>query len=99
MQVSFQENIYSPGWFWLTMHDVRATKDRAIAQMKERYGLSESQLIVFGDHMNDLKMFQLADHAVAVANAVSELKEHADEVIGHHTEGSVVRYLQHRTSR
>ncbi len=98
VQINFQENSYSPGWFWLTIHDVRATKDRAIAQMKERYGLSESRLVVFGDQMNDLKMFQLADHAVAVANAVSELKEHADEVIGHHTEGSVVRYLQNLPS-
>lgn len=44
-------------------------------------------------------MFQLADVAVATANATAELRQHATEIIGHHSEDSVVKYLEARWSR
>src|SRR5262249_9405415 len=70
------ENQYSPGWYWLTVHDRRATKDQAIRTLVETYSLSGRELVVFGDHINDVKMFRIADRAVAVANATPELKRH-----------------------
>jgi len=51
------------------------------------------RVTVFGDHINDIPMFEEAGHAVAVENAVPELKVHADEVIGPNTSDSVVRWL------
>ena len=87
------ENQYSPGWHWLTIHDHRATKDQAIRLLIDRYGLSGSEIVVFGDQSNDLKMFQIADRAVAVANATEELKHHADIVIGSNEEDSVVKFI------
>ncbi|MGI4792136.1 MAG: HAD-IIB family hydrolase [Janthinobacterium lividum] len=87
------ENQYSPGWHWLTVHDYRATKDRAIRLLIERYGLSGSEIAVFGDQSNDLKMFQIADRAIAVANATEELKHHADRIIGSNEDDSVVRFI------
>ena len=68
------ENRYSPGWYWLTVHDRRATKDRAIRIIIDEWGLDGSEIVVFGDGSNDIKMFQLADRAVAVASATDELK-------------------------
>jgi Cof subfamily protein (haloacid dehalogenase superfamily) len=88
------ENQYSPGWYWLTVHDRRATKDQAIRTLTETYGLHDRELVVFGDHNNDIKMFRIAGTAVAVANATPELKRHATHVIGSNEEDSVVRYLQ-----
>ncbi|MBI1924214.1 HAD family phosphatase [Candidatus Poribacteria bacterium] len=88
------ENPYSPGWYWLTVHDQRATKDQAIRMLMEMFGLSESELVVFGDHINDIKMFQIADQAVAVANAFAELKRHATHIIGSNQEDSVVKYIR-----
>lgn len=87
------ENQYSPGWYWLTIHDRRATKDQAIRVLMETYGLSGSELVVFGDQNNDIKMFQVADCAIAVANATADLKHHATEIIGTNQEDSVVKYL------
>ena len=34
--------------------------------MLEHTGLTESTVVVFGDHMNDLEMFNMADEALAV---------------------------------
>ncbi len=88
------ENPYSPGWYWLTVHDRRASKDQAVRVLMETYGLSGSELVVFGDQNNDIKMFRIADHAVAVANATAELKRHATHLIGSNQEDSVVKYLR-----
>lgn len=88
------ENQYSPGWFWLTVHDCRATKDQAIRILAERYGLTGSEIVVFGDQSNDLKMFQMADRAVAVSNASEELKRHAAVIIGPNEADSVVKFIQ-----
>lgn len=87
------ENQYSPGWYWLTTHDRRATKDQAIRTLMENHGLSEDDLIVFGDHINDIKIFKTASQSIAVANAAAELKRHATHVIGSNQEDSVVKYI------
>jgi Cof subfamily protein (haloacid dehalogenase superfamily) len=88
------ENPYSPGWYWLTVHDCRATKDQAIRVLAESCGLAGGELVVFGDQSNDIKMFRTADRAVAVANAAEGLKRHATQVIGSNQEDSVVKYIR-----
>ena len=88
------ENQYSPGWFWLTVHDHKATKDQAIQALVDGYGLHGSEIVVFGDQLNDLKMFQLADRAIAVENAADTLKFHSDLVIGSNEQDSVVKFIQ-----
>jgi len=93
IEIHHFENQYSPGWYWLTVHDVRATKGQAISSLKEMCGLQESRVVVFGDNINDVKMFLAADHAIAVENATDEIKSHANEVIGSHLEDGVVNYL------
>ena len=87
------ENQYSPGWHWLTVHDYRATKDQAIRLLVDRYVLSGKEIVVFGDQSNDLKMFQIADRSVAVANATEELKRRADILIGSNEEDSVMKFI------
>ncbi len=88
------ENQYSPGWHWLTVHDRRATKDQAIKTLTESYGLSGSEIVVFGDHSNDLKMFAAADLAVAVGNAQAKVKACADLVIGTNDQDSVAMFIR-----
>ena len=87
-------NQYSPGWHWLTVHDRRATKDQAIKTLTNSYGLSGSEVVVFGDQGNDLKMLAAADVAVAVGNAQAEAKACADLVIGTNEEDSVVKFIR-----
>ena len=90
---NFFENGYSPGWYWLTLHHPRATKDQAIAELMAMLGVEARDLVVFGDHWNDIPMFQMAGTAVAVANAAPELKACATAVIGPNDDDSVVRYI------
>ena len=92
--VHFYENQYSPGWHWLTVHPFQATKDRAIREVLETCGLNPCELVVFGDHDNDLEMFDMAHRAIAVANATENLKRRATQVIGPNCEDSVVRFIR-----
>ena len=90
------ENHYSPGWYWLTIHDARATKDQGVAGIKRLQGLEDCRLVVFGDEANDIGMFRMADEAYAVAGAVPELARHANAVIGSNDDDAVARWLAHR---
>lgn len=97
-EVHLFENPYQPDWYWLTLQDAQATKASGIRKLQELQNLQDYDLTVFGDHNNDISMFKLADVAVATANATPELRQHASEIIGHHSEDSVVKYLEFRWS-
>jgi len=81
------------GWSWLTIHDCRASKDQAITTLKRFVGLESSPVTVFGDNTNDLSMFAAAERAIAVGNALDEVKLMAHLVIGTNEEASVVRFV------
>lgn len=68
-----------------------ATKAKAIMRLKEKVGAD--RVVVFGDNMNDLTMMGIADWSVAVSNAIPEVKDAADEVIGSNTADAVARYI------
>jgi Cof subfamily protein (haloacid dehalogenase superfamily) len=93
VEVHQYENQYDPGWYWLTVHDSRASKDQAIEDLKKNFGLEGKRTVVFGDNRNDISMFKNADHAVAVANAQPEARQYAHEVIGSNEQDAVARYL------
>ena len=94
VETHFYEDIYCRGWHWLTIHDYRATKDQAIRLLQEQNGLQDKELVVFGDHINDIKMFKIANRRIAVGNAEPELKKHANQIIGSNQDDSVVRFIE-----
>lgn len=99
VEINFFENIYQPGWYWMTIHHQKASKDQAISRVIEDHGLSDCELIVFGDNLNDIKMFKLASRAIAVENAVEELKQFATGIIGPNKSDSVIDYIENDFNR
>ena len=87
------ENPYSPGHWWLTIHDQRACKSKAVRTLAAMTGHDLKNLTVFGDHINDIKMLQLAGKGVTVAGAEPEVKAIADEIIGSNDDNAVVKYI------
>jgi len=87
----FQRDVYS-GEQWLELMPSGASKANAIRQLKERLGCG--RLVVFGDGRNDIDMFELADEAYAVENAVDELKAAATAVIGSNDDDGVAKWLR-----
>lgn len=89
------QNPYSDGHWWLTIHDAAACKSKALAELARMYGFQMENVVVFGDHINDLQMFRTAGRAVAVANAHESVKSCAHEVIASNEEDAVVNYIRH----
>ncbi len=93
LQLHVFDDLYTPGWTWLTAHGAAATKGRAVTRIRADRGLEDHRLVVFGDQLNDLSMFTIADHAVAPSNAAPEVLRAADEVIDAHHTDAVARWL------
>ena len=93
LQMHFFQNPYSPQWHWLTIHDKKACKSVAINTLLEMEGFSSDGLTVFGDNLNDINMFKMAGVAVAVENAIDQIKQCADKMIGSNESDSVVKYI------
>ena len=70
-----------------------ANKGAALLALASRLGLDRSQVMAFGDGLNDIELFESADEAYAVENAVPELKKLATAVIGSNEEDSVAKWL------
>lgn len=62
--------------------DVSRTKADGIACLLTHYGLTWQSVVAFGDSMNDIEMLRQAGHGIAMGNAISEVKEKADETTG-----------------
>jgi 5-amino-6-(5-phospho-D-ribitylamino)uracil phosphatase len=91
LELHIIENIYNPGWYWLTIHNNKASKDIAAKTLCKKFGFDN--LTVFGDNHNDISMFKVADHAIAVSNAEDELKQLATEIIGPNDYDAVIKYI------
>lgn len=85
---------YYTGYKWLEILPQKASKASAVTRLGEL--LHRDKIIVFGDAANDIDMFRAADESYAVSNAVAELKNIADGVIGSNAEDGVARYLLSR---
>lgn len=83
------------GCYFLTILHKDADKSHGIKSVSEYVGFDLENLTVFGDNFNDIGMFELANTAVAVANAQNGVKEKANIVLEHtNDEDGVARYLE-----
>lgn len=89
--VSSYPDIFDPATAYLEVFAFGVSKAAAVRKLKER--LNADRLTVFGDNLNDLPMMAVADVAVAVANAMPQVREAADIVIGANDTDSVARYM------
>ena len=87
----FSRDIYT-GAPWLEVMPESASKAAAARRLREMLGCK--RLVCFGDAVNDLPMFELADERYAVANAAPELKAIATDVIDGNDEDAVAGWLE-----
>ncbi|RLA83380.1 MAG: haloacid dehalogenase [Epsilonproteobacteria bacterium] len=84
---------YSDGWFLTILHP-EGDKAHALVKVLDYIQRDSSELIVFGDSINDIGMFKLAGKSVAVSNALDEVKAVADIVLEYsNDEDGVAKYL------
>ncbi len=79
---------------WLDVHHSDASKGAALSTVKEMLGIE--RIVCFGDSDNDISMFELADESYAPVNAKDHVKARASQIIGHHDEDGIARFLRER---
>lgn len=70
------------------------SKETGLVQLADKFNINPSQVLAFGDNLNDLEMLTYAGRAIAMSNARDEVKQVADQVIGHHEDQAVLAYLE-----
>lgn len=84
-------DIFSPDVAVIEVFGANVSKASAIKRLARSVGAR--RVIVFGDSTNDLPMMATADVAVAVENAIPEVKRAADIVIGRNNSDAVARFI------
>ena len=67
-------------------------KGAGVRELARAWGAD--RVVCFGDNLNDLPMFDVADEAYAMANASDEVKARATGVIDSNADDGVARWLQ-----
>ncbi|GIN74413.1 phosphatase [Bacillus sp. J14TS2] len=94
LSIKFAEDIYLKGFFSLELSNHNADKGKMIKVLAKYMDIPLQNVVVFGDHLNDLTMFKVAGRTIAVKNAHREILNFADEHIASNNEDGVARYLE-----
>lgn len=70
------------------------TKATGLAHLAEKFDITPSEMLAFGDNLNDFEMLTYAGHAIAPENARVEILRIADDIIASHDTQSVMTYLE-----
>lgn len=80
--------------YWYKFTKKSATKENAILEMVKDLGIAVESIIAFGDDYADIGMLKLCGTGVAMGNAIPEVKEAADLVIGSNDEDGIAGFLE-----
>lgn len=87
----YQVDMYSKEQ-WLEIMPKSATKANAVLQLKKL--MKCDRVVAFGDGVNDIDMFQIADECYATENAADKLKQIATGIIDSNDNNGVAKWLQ-----
>jgi len=90
-QCIFSKDTYTDD-MWLEIMPDYATKAKAAKKLQTLLGFDK--IIAFGDGINDIPMFKIADECYAVDNAASQLKELATDIIDTNNNDGVAKWLK-----
>ncbi len=79
---------------WYGFLPKEAGKVLAIRELVKRLNISLSQTAAFGDDKNDTDMLKICGKGIAVANAIPELKNIADEISSSNDNDGVAEWIE-----
>lgn len=79
---------------FLEIMDISASKSNALNYLLKQYGIDRSEVLAFGDGLNDEDMLAFAGHGVVMKNGYDSLKEKFEVSKFTNNQDGVARYLQ-----
>lgn len=81
------------GAVWIDFMNKNIDKGNGLQALLDKYEVSPSEVMAFGDYHNDIEMLKLASHSYAVENAHDDVKDIAKTIIGTNTDNAVVKTI------
>ncbi|MCL2543796.1 MAG: HAD-IIB family hydrolase [Nocardioidaceae bacterium] len=79
--LGLQGTDYAIGWTaWLDLAPVGISKASGLQYVAEQLGIDAADVLAIGDGRNDLEMFEWAGRAVAMGQAIEEVRQAADHI-------------------
>ena len=88
----FYKDNYVPDLYFLEIITKSVSKASGALEVKNMLGADK--IVAFGDNLNDIPLFEIADECYAVSNAEDELKKIATDVIASNDEDAVAEFIQ-----
>ena len=85
---------YETGIIRMDVYRKGFKKGTGVQYMYERLGIPRENTYAFGDGINDIEMFELVGHGIAMGNAIDELKAVAETVTDDVTDNGVAHYFE-----
>jgi len=86
-----QEDASIKDLYWFEAFGKEVSKRKAVEKLK--LYMKADKIICFGDNINDIPMFQVADYSVAMGNAYPKLKEIANDITLTNDQDGVAKWL------
>lgn len=80
--------------YWYKFTKKNVTKENAIMRITEVCQFGTESIIAFGDDFADIRMLELCGLGVAMGNAIDEVKNRADIVIGSNDEEGIAVFME-----
>lgn len=99
LKPAFSETFSARAWFHevaklsvIEVFNKSISKVEGISFIAKKLEIPKNEIICFGDQINDLEMIQYCGMGIAMENAISVLKEHADDITKYDNKFSGVGY-------
>lgn len=79
---------------WHSFYKKEATKENGIKTLAKHLSIDIENIVAFGDDFNDIGMIKLCGIGVAMGNAISQVKECADEITLSNNNDGVAYWLE-----
>src|SRR5699024_8470536 len=79
---------------YLEITNIEVSKERALLELSEYFGISLENILTMGDNFNDIPMLSLAGIGVAMENAPDKIKEIADVIAPNNNQNGAAKALK-----
>lgn len=91
------KDYYIADHYFLEFSHPQANKREGLKLWARHMNIQPEDIVAFGDHVNDLGLFEAAGRKIAVRNAQDAIKRLADEIVPSNDEDGVAAYLERET--
>lgn len=88
---------YIPDEYWYEIQNKNVSKANAVIELKQL--LKAEKVVCFGDNLNDISMFKVADESYAVLNACDDLISIATDIIPANNQNGVAVFIEKNTTQ